>query len=139
MDLTCEEARKQIGALLETKRAEKKLSLKEVESSTSIRMLFLQAIEEGRMDQFLSPVYAKGFVYQYAAFLGLDPQKIVDDYQEAFKQDKPEPDLNIKNNVINTRKQEDPSLRFWLNLFWITLSGVILFSAYFLAKYLRIF
>lgn len=139
MELSHDEAMKQLGVLFQTKREEKKYSLKEVEAATSIRMLFLQAIEEGRGDQFLSPIYAKGFVYQYAAFLGFDSEKIIQEYSVAFQEEKPNEGLDVKGNILNARKQDDPSLNFWMNLFWISLSGVILFLAYFLAKYLKIF
>ena len=37
-----------LGDLFRSKREEMSLTLKEVENATSIRMLYLQAIEEGR-------------------------------------------------------------------------------------------
>ena len=52
---------KKVGEIFRAKREEKKISLKEVESSTSIRMSYLSAIEEGRTDAFHSTFYLYGF------------------------------------------------------------------------------
>ena len=57
---------KALGEIFQTRRKELNLSLKEVENSTSIRLPYLQAIEEGQMDKLISPIYAQGFVKQYA-------------------------------------------------------------------------
>ena len=44
--------RKRVGEIFKNKREEMHLSLKEVENATSIRMMYLQAIEEGHIDKF---------------------------------------------------------------------------------------
>ena len=44
-----EEEVKKVGQLFKGKREEKNLSLKEVENTTSIRVNYLEAIEEGRI------------------------------------------------------------------------------------------
>jgi cytoskeletal protein RodZ len=61
-----------LGELFRIKREEMHLSLKEIENATSIRKMYLEAIEDGTIGKFLSSVYAVGFIKQYAAFLGLD-------------------------------------------------------------------
>ena len=68
---------KEIGEMFKSKRVEMHLSLKEVENATSIRTNYLQAIEEGNVDKFLTSVYALGFVRQYASFLGFDGDKLI--------------------------------------------------------------
>lgn len=77
-----------IGDNFRQKRQEMNLSLKEVENATSIRMSYLQAIEHGDMQQLISPVYAQGFVKQYAIYLGLDGDRIIESHPEIFN--KPE-------------------------------------------------
>ena len=50
------------------------LSLQDVEAATAIKMLFLEAIEEGNLESLgTRAVYATHFMRAYAAFLGLDP------------------------------------------------------------------
>jgi hypothetical protein len=73
-----------IGVQFAERRKELKLSLKEAESATSIRSTYLEAIEAGNMDKLISPVYAQGFVRQYATFLGLDGDRIVTENPEIF-------------------------------------------------------
>src|SRR5215831_17515595 len=75
---------KSIGEVFKQRRKEMNLSLKEVESATSIRMSYLQAIEEGEMQKLISPIYAQGFLKQYASFLGLDGERIVQENRELF-------------------------------------------------------
>jgi cytoskeletal protein RodZ len=73
-----------IGETFKKRRKEMNLSLKEVENGTSIRMPYLQAIEDGDMSRLISPVYAQGFVKQYASFLGIDGEHIVREHPEIF-------------------------------------------------------
>lgn len=75
---------KSIGEIFKQRRKEMNLSLKEVENATSIRMSYLQAIEEGEMNKLISPIYAQGFLKQYAAFLGIDGEKIVREHSDLF-------------------------------------------------------
>ena len=79
-----EEIRK-IGEMFKAKRKELNLSLKEVANSTSIRTGYLEAIEEGRTEKFLSSIYTVGFIKQYASFLGLNVDKLVVANPEIFK------------------------------------------------------
>mgnify|MGYP001756798033 FL=1 len=58
-----EEEVKKVGQLFKGKREEKNLSLKEVENTTSIRVNYLEAIEEGRIEKFLSSVYALSLIH----------------------------------------------------------------------------
>lgn len=65
------------GELLKSARLNKKLTLEDVEEGTKIRVKFLAALEKGEFDAFHSIAYARGFLKNYAEFLGLDPQLIL--------------------------------------------------------------
>ncbi|WP_371371194.1 helix-turn-helix domain-containing protein [Sporomusa aerivorans] len=71
-----------VGELLRAERLKKGLSIKDVESSISIRALYLNAIEEGNFGIIPGEVYLKGFIRNYATFLGLDPQAILEIYRQ---------------------------------------------------------
>ena len=73
-----------LGQLLRSQREDKKLSLSEVENATSIRLNFLEAIEEGTISQSISPVYAQFFIMQYAAYLGLDGESLLKEHSETL-------------------------------------------------------
>lgn len=73
-----------LGDELKNKRNELNLSLKEAENGTSIRMSYLKAIEEGDFKAIISPIYAEGFVKQYANFLQMDGERMVKENRELF-------------------------------------------------------
>ena len=122
------EEKKRVGELFKSKREEMSLSLKEVENATSIRMMYLRAIEEGNVEKFLSPIYALGFVRQYAAFLGLDGERIIKENPKAFilknPQKKPEFDYGI--GTLEVRSANPTKMRLGSNLLWIGVSVLIL-------------
>lgn len=90
---------KQIGEVFKSKRKEMNLSLKEVENSTSIRSGYLEAIEEGRIGQFIANVYATGFIKQYAAFLGIDVAVLMQRHPRIFR---PNPEAHEFDYGIGT-------------------------------------
>ncbi len=66
------------GELLRNKREEKNLSLEQVAKETNIRVHFLLAIEEDRRGNMASEAQQRGFQRLYAAYLGLNPQEILE-------------------------------------------------------------
>jgi cytoskeletal protein RodZ len=71
------------GEILRSERQKKGLSVKDVEQATSIRSLYLTAIEEGNYSIVPGEVYLKGFIRNYANFLGLNGTQIVDLYRQS--------------------------------------------------------
>ena len=66
-----------IGETLRKERENQKLSVQDVEKETSIRALYIEAIEQGEYDKLPGEVYAKGFIKNYANFLNLDGDALV--------------------------------------------------------------
>lgn len=66
----------EIGALLERKRREKGLSLKDVEHATKIRSRYLEGLEREDYESLPDAVYVRGFLKTYANFLGLDGERL---------------------------------------------------------------
>ena len=66
----------EIGPILEKRRLEKGLSLKEVEQATKIRTRYLEGLEREDPTVLPDPVYARGFLKTYANFLGLDGERL---------------------------------------------------------------
>lgn len=57
--------------LLKQARTERKLTIEEAAKATKIKPQFLAAIERGAYGELPSPAYARGFVRNYAEYLGL--------------------------------------------------------------------
>lgn len=66
-----------LGDAFRTERARRGISLGDAERTTRINRVYLEAIEEGRLETLPAPVYTRGFVRLYARFLGLDPDAAV--------------------------------------------------------------
>jgi cytoskeletal protein RodZ len=72
-----------VGEILRSERERKGLSVKEIELATSIRTIYITAIEEGNYNIIPGEVYLKGFIRNYANSLGLDGQQIIDLYRQS--------------------------------------------------------
>ncbi|MCA9965008.1 MAG: helix-turn-helix domain-containing protein [Anaerolineales bacterium] len=62
-------------------RENKGLTLEEVQAETRIHARFLTALEKGDYAALPTPVHVRGFLRNYARFLGLDPQPLLARYQ----------------------------------------------------------
>jgi cytoskeleton protein RodZ len=72
-----------IGATLREARTRRKLDLSEVEAAIKIRVRFLQAIENEEWDALPGGAYTRGFIRTYANYLGLDGDRLADDYRRS--------------------------------------------------------
>jgi len=68
---------KTVGSILKEAREAQHIDFDTVEKTTRIRRKFLEAIERDEYSLLPSPLYAKGFVKNYAHFLGLDSVKVM--------------------------------------------------------------
>lgn len=128
---------KSIGDLLKQRRKEMNLSLKEVENTTSIRMSYLQAIEEGEIGKLISPIYAQGFFKQYAAFLGLDGESIIREHPEIFTRLNA-PEFTYGIGTMEARGNPGGGIKWFPNAIWIGVFFLILLTAWFVAKNLEV-
>lgn len=71
----------QVGSVLRKARHRRQVALSEVEAATRIRVRFLQAIEGEEWDALPGGVYTRGFIRAYASFLGLDGERLAEDYR----------------------------------------------------------
>lgn len=71
-----------VAALLRRRREELGRDTATVARQLRIRAVYIQAIEEGRLQDLPGTAYAVGFVRAYADYLGLDGNSIVSDYRD---------------------------------------------------------
>ena len=74
-----------IGHKLKQAREEQRISLENASESTRIRVPYLQALEAGDMARLPSPVQARGFLRNYAEYLGLDFDRMLDELRAESK------------------------------------------------------
>lgn len=73
---------KNIGTKLKEKREDNGLTIEEVAEDLKMRPSQISSIEEGKTENFKDVFYLKYFIRDYAKYLGLDSDKIVDEYNE---------------------------------------------------------
>jgi hypothetical protein len=74
-----------VGTILHRARDRRKIELTEVEGATRIRLRYLSAIENEEWDVLPGGVYTRGFIRTYASFLGLDGERLVEDYRASVE------------------------------------------------------
>ena len=73
---------KEIGLRLKLKREENGVSLEEAASDLNMRVIQLENIENGKKDEFKDVFSLKYFIRDYAKYLGLDGEEVLDDFNE---------------------------------------------------------
>ncbi|WP_371369109.1 Cytoskeleton protein RodZ [Sporomusa rhizae] len=114
-----------VGELLRAERLKKDLSIKDVENAISIRALYLNAIEEGNYGIIPGEVYLKGFIRNYATFLGLDAQQVMDIYRQSKVQtteDAPPP--AIQEEPVAATSQKSGNALKWLGVV-VVAAGIV--------------
>jgi len=70
-----------IGATLREARNRRKVGLSEAEDATKIRLRYLRAMENEEWEVLPGGSYTRGFIRTYASFLGLDGERLADEYR----------------------------------------------------------
>lgn len=75
---------KEIGEELKTAREERGVSAQEAADDLNLRVSQIENIEEGNLKAFKDVYYLKCFIRDYAKYLGLDEEKVMDEFNEFF-------------------------------------------------------
>ncbi|HWM94392.1 MAG TPA: RodZ domain-containing protein [Thermoanaerobaculia bacterium] len=68
------------GDWLRRQREMREISLRDIADRTKISLRYLQAMEDNRFDLLPAPIFAKGFLREYARYVGLSPDEVVNHY-----------------------------------------------------------
>lgn len=104
-----------VGGRLREAREKLGLTLDEVERTTRIRVHHLEAIERGELDSLASPVQARGFLRNYAEFLGLEPGDVMLQYAEGLQKRKTRPRPKVLEARPATVPVAKPGVLRWLS------------------------
>lgn len=75
---------KEIGEELKKAREEHGVSVEEAASDLNLRVSQIENIEAGNLKVFKDVFYLKCFIRDYAKYLGLDEEEIMDEFNEFF-------------------------------------------------------
>jgi cytoskeletal protein RodZ len=74
-----------VGETLQQARERKGVDLYRAERDTKIRLRYLSALEDSAYEDLPSPVYTKGFLRNYAIYLGLDPDELLERWRDEME------------------------------------------------------
>ncbi len=97
----------EIGELLRTTREESGVSLEEASGDLEIKTIVLENIEEGNIGAFKDIFALKDNIYNYAKYLGLDPEKIIDEFNEYLFEYTSKIPLEEIEKAVNEQKNEE--------------------------------
>ena len=81
------------GSWLRRQREVREIGLREIAEASKISIRYLEAFEQDRFDVLPAPVFAKGFLREYAKFVGLDSDEVINYYLAASGREESEEDL----------------------------------------------
>ncbi|MGB2874862.1 MAG: RodZ domain-containing protein [Gaiellaceae bacterium] len=96
----------EIGNSLREARYRQQLELTDVEQATKIRSRYLRALEEETFEVLPAQTYVKGFLRNYADYLGLDGQLYVDEYNSRYgvgDEEPREPVVARRSSAVHSR------------------------------------
>ena len=93
-----------LGDVLREAREAKGVDLVRVERDTKIRERYLSALEGGDFRELPGSVYTKGFLRNYGAYLGLDPDYLIDLYRIETASGPDRPRVPAPPRPLATRK-----------------------------------
>jgi cytoskeletal protein RodZ len=77
------------GLWLRRQREARAISLREIADSTKISVRYLEALEQDRFDVLPAQVFVRGFLREYARFVGLDPDEAINHFLASYAVPRP--------------------------------------------------
>lgn len=84
---------KSIGETLRENREKSGIDIEEASRALKIRCEYLKALEKDSFDGMRADVYTRGYIREYAKFLGINPEPLISEYTEKMNAGKQQPDL----------------------------------------------
>ncbi|HFC12055.1 MAG TPA: helix-turn-helix domain-containing protein [Anaerolineae bacterium] len=99
----------EIGNILYAARIAKQVTLDQAHQRLKIQKTYLSAMEKGHFELLPTAVHARGYLKNYAKFLELDPQPLLDNYKEQLASIKHKPRRATTNGTGTVHPNGDTS------------------------------
>lgn len=96
------------GDWLRRQREMREISLRDIADRTKISLRYLEAMENDRFDLLPAPIFAKGFLREYARYVGLSPDDVVNHYLSVHRPEELATDPKEDTRVRHRPKAIDP-------------------------------
>ena len=118
----------------------REINLRDIAERTKISFRYLEAMEADRFDLLPAPIFAKGFLREYARYVGLSPDDVVNHYLSVHHPEElagdPKEDTKVRTKPKPIDPGQPPMRRNWSYGLILALAGLILLVLVFLAAYL---
>ncbi|HYX23295.1 MAG TPA: helix-turn-helix domain-containing protein [Thermoanaerobaculia bacterium] len=96
------------GDWLRRQREMREISLRDIADRTKISLRYLEAMEADRFDLLPAPIFAKGFLREYARYVGLSPDDVVNHYLSVHHPEELEAAVKDDTKVRSKPRAVDP-------------------------------
>ena len=118
------------GDWLRRQREMREISLRDIADRTKISLRYLENMEADRFELLPAPIFAKGFLREYARYVGLSPDDVVNHYLSVHHPEELETAIKDDTKVRTRPKPLDPGQppvrRNWSYGLLLALVGLIL-------------
>lgn len=119
------------GDWLRRQREMREISLRDIADRTKISLRYLQAMEDDRFDLLPAPIFAKGFLREYARYVGLSPDEVVNHYlsvqQQGASQEEGTKEGIKKDSTLSGQRPNRPKpVRNWTYGLFLALAVLLL-------------
>jgi cytoskeletal protein RodZ len=106
----------------------REISLRDIADRTKISLRYLEAMEDDRFDLLPAPIFAKGFLREYARYVGLSPDEVVNHYLAVQQQQSPDEDGVKKDQALVNRPHRVKPVRSWTYGLFLVLAVLVLIA-----------
>lgn len=117
------------GDWLRRQRELREISLRDIADRTKISLRYLEAMEADRFDLLPAPIFAKGFLREYARYVGLSPDDVVNHYLSVHHPEEladPKEDSKVRARTKPVDPGQPSMRRNWSWGLLLALAGLIL-------------
>lgn len=127
------------GDWLRRQREMREISLRDIAERTKISLRYLEAMEADRFELLPAPIFAKGFLREYARYVGLSPDDVVNHYLSVFHPEElaePNEEGKVRPRPRQIDPRQPPIRRSWSYGLVLTIAGLLLLVLVALAVWL---
>jgi cytoskeletal protein RodZ len=118
------------GDWLRRQREMREINLRDIADRTKISLRYLEAMEADHFDLLPAPIFAKGFLREYARYVGLSPDDVVNHYLSVHHPEQlpgdPKEDTKVRSRPKPVDAGQPPVRRNWSYGLVLALAGLVL-------------
>ena len=124
------------GEWLRRQREMREISLRDIADRTKISLRYLEAMEADRFDLLPAPIFAKGFLREYARYVGLSPDEVVNHYLAVHQPEEVDQPGDATLVALERERKRRKKGRGWTWGLFLLLAGALLLALVALVSWL---